>query len=127
MADIPAPHAEFASLSKLQLRALADKLLAPEPVNVDYCVEFVVAETRGLWHGRARAMMCRRLKHCPLGRTNRTKLLACILHRLQTGDFSEQFKEQTLGACQVALSSNWPHVQRCAAWAISLSWPGNTA
>lgn len=87
-------HAALNALSKSELHALADGLLAPEPWIVERNIEFVLAETRGLWHGRARAMMCRRLKHCALGRTHRTALLECILARLAEGRFSEQFKDQ---------------------------------
>jgi hypothetical protein len=28
------------------------------------CVEFILEETKGNWHGRARAVICPRLKHC---------------------------------------------------------------
>ncbi|MBS0450642.1 MAG: hypothetical protein JSS14_04965 [Proteobacteria bacterium] len=115
-------------LTKQQLHAMADRLLADEPEVVDYCIEFVLAETEGHWHGRARAMMCRRLKHCRLGRTHRTKLLDCILRRLRTGEFSEQFKDQlrlalhidakkTQLVCEQAMSSERAHVRRYAAWA----------
>ena len=128
-AVIPAAHTELAALSMLELHRLADGLLQPEPWVVERCVEFVLAETQGLWHGRARAMMCRRLKHCTLGRTHRTQLVACITGRLTSGLFSEQFKDQlrlalhldlqqTIAACQKALGSNKPHVQRYAAWAL---------
>ena len=84
---LPAAHAEFDSFSKQQLHELADQLLTFDSLAIEYCVEFVLAESKGLWHGRARAIMCRRLKHCKLGRTHRTKLVACILGRLQSGEF----------------------------------------
>ena len=135
---LPAAHAEFQSLTKQQLHELADNLVLSESTVLDYCVEFVLAETKGLWHGRARAMMCRRLKHCQLGRAHRTQLLASILGRLESGEFSEQFKDQlrlalhldlkqTLGVCQRASSSSKPHVQRYAAWALSLPRSENAA
>lgn len=90
----PVIHANFPTLTKRELHDLADGLLVPEPWIVERCVGFILAETRGLWHGRARAIMCRRLKHCDLGRTHRTALLKCILGRLADGSFSEQFKDQ---------------------------------
>lgn len=110
---------------------MADALLDCEPVMVQKCVDFIVVETRGLWHGRARAMMCRRLKHCRLGRTHRTALVQCITGRLVQGAFSEQFKDQlrlalhldlagTLSICQASLQSPKPHVRRYAQWATSL-------
>lgn len=128
---LPPPHAEFKFLSKQELHSLADELLSMEPVTIDYCVRFVVSETKGLWHGRGRAMMCRRLKHCALSRNARDSLLRCILTRLQNGEFSEQFKDQlrlalhldlqrTLDACQEARLSTKPYVRRYAAWALAL-------
>jgi hypothetical protein len=128
---MPAAHADLGSLSKPELHALADGLLQPEPWIVERCVAFVLAQTRGLWHGRARAMMCRRLKHCHLGRTHRTALVACITERLARGVFSEQFKDQlrlalsldpahTLAVAGTCLSSPKPHVRRYAQWVLEL-------
>jgi hypothetical protein len=125
------PQAELPLLSKQELHRLADGLLEGDPWCVDRCIEFVLAETKGLWHGRARAMMCRRLKHCDFGRTNRRKLVSCILSRLRTGNFSEQFKDQlrlalsldrpyTLQQCELALQSEVAHVRRYAAWLLAL-------
>jgi hypothetical protein len=122
---------DFGTLSKQELRALADKLLDQDPGVIDYCVEFVMAETKGLWHGRARAMMCRRLKHCQLGAEQQERLSECILDRLSSGNFSEQFKDQlrlalqiderhTLTACQLASSSNTSHIRRYSQWALSI-------
>ena len=124
-------HAEFETLSKIELHAMADGLLTCDPFPVQRCVDFVVAETKGLWHGRARALMCRRLKHCALGRTHRSVLVECITVRLASGDFSEQFKDQlklalhldpkaTLATCQACLGSAKPYVQRYARWAMAL-------
>ena len=136
--SIPNAYASLALLSKAELHALADGLLEPEPWVVERCVEFVLAETQGLWHGRARAMMCRRLKHCDLGRTQKEKLLACILDRLSNGSFSEQFKDQlrlamhlnlpqVLAASRKCLSSNKPYIKRYAAWALSPEHAQNAA
>ena len=135
---LPPPHAEFENLSKLELLRLAEELLDYDPVVVDYCVAFVCAETRGLWHGRARAMMCRRLKHAELSRSQRDKLQTCILGRLEQGFFSEQFKDQlrlaiklapkaAIAACQRGTSSSHPHVKRYCAWALSLPAIENAA
>jgi hypothetical protein len=127
----PQPHTQLPLLSKRELHALADGLLEGDPWSIDRCVEFVLAETKGLWHGRARAMMCRRLKHCDFGRTNRRKLVSCILGRLRSGNFSEQFKDQlrlalsldrpqTLEQCELALHSEVAHVRRYGAWLLKL-------
>jgi len=128
----PIVHAELGRLSKPELYRLADGLLQPEPWVIERCVEFVCSETQGLWHGRARAMMCRRLKHCAFGRKHRTALLACILDRLANGTFSEQFKDQlrlaihldsqqTLKVAHncVANSKTKSHAKRYAEWVVS--------
>ncbi len=76
-------------------------------------------------------MMCRRLKHCEFGRTNRRKLVSCILGRLRAGNFSEQFKDQlrlalslgrpyTVEQCELALGSELTHVRRYGAWLLAL-------
>ncbi len=133
-AAVPPVHASLAFYSRQELHVLADGLLQPEPWVVERCVEFILAETQGLWHGRARALMCRRLKHCSLSRTHRTQLVACIAGRLEKGMFSEQFKDQlrlamyldlphTLGVCRKSLGSDKPHVRRYAQWALAVQLP----
>jgi hypothetical protein len=121
---------ELQKLGKQDLHRLA-ACLAPEAANrsvaIRDCVEFVVAETGGFWHGRARAMMCRRLKHCELSREQSTNLLECILDRLATGRFSEQFRDQLRLAISLdadrcfevadqCRASQKEYVRRFAAW-----------
>ncbi|HEX6733299.1 MAG TPA: hypothetical protein VF096_00685 [Azonexus sp.] len=133
-ASIPAAHADLQRLLNTELHALADGLLSGEQWSIDRCVEFVVAESHGYWHGRARAMMCRRLKHCRLGRTQRTQLVEAIVGRLLAGNFSEQFKDQlrlalrldatrTLAAAHEALGSSRCHVARYARWVLAHRLP----
>lgn len=125
------PHqTEFEGLGKDDLHCLADRLLEPDPAAIERCVLFVVAETRGFWHGRARAMMCRRLKHCELGQQHRVQLVDAITSRLASGQFSEQFKDQlrlamhldfqrTAEACRSILASpRRPYVRRYAQWVL---------
>lgn len=127
---IPAPHADLVFLSKKELHSLADGLLLEDQWSIDRCVDFVVGETKGLWHGRARAMMCRRLKHCTLRRKQRAQLVEVISQRLASGEFSEQFKDQlrlamrldfafASAAAHEALKSDKPHVVRYAYWVLS--------
>ena len=123
-------HAALIDLSKSALHQLANSLLlGEEPSNVERCVQFVLADTQGLWHGRARAMICRRLKHCSLSLTHRTQLATCITERLVNGIFSEQFKDQLrlvmqldfakmLEVCGKNLDSPKPHVRRYAKWVL---------
>jgi hypothetical protein len=117
-------------LSKPGLHDLADRLLADEPDAVERCVAFLIAESRGFWHNRARAMMSRRLKHCTLSAAQRDALVAGITPRLETGAFPEQFKDQlrlalhidpaaTRRAAAAGLDSPAGHVRRYAAWVLS--------
>jgi hypothetical protein len=80
---------ELENLDKGDLYDLADGLLSCDREAIDRCFEFILAETRGVWHGRARAMMCRRLKHCEIAPERRQRLVDCIMNRLVSGDFSE--------------------------------------
>ena len=121
---------EFESMSKVQVRALADSLFGEQPDVIETCVRFVCAETENLWHGRGRAMMCRRLKHIQLARDQRDRLVNCILHRLSTGRFSEQFRDQlrlalhldrggSVAAAKRALKGGKPHITRYSKWVLS--------
>src|SRR4051794_3705174 len=91
---------------------------------------YVCAETAGLWHGRGRAMMCRRLKHIHLSRDQKNRLAERILQRLSRGQFSEQFRDQlrltlhlepgrTFATAKRALEIGKPHVRRYAKWVLS--------
>lgn len=122
------PH--FESLAKQELHALCDRLLACDPGAIEECAAFLEAETFGLWHGRARAMMARRLKHCPLSEGQVERVVSVVLRRLATGQFSEQFRDQlrlalrlapgrafaAARACQGAAAG---HVRRYASWVLS--------
>jgi len=84
----------FESRWKYDLIALCDRLLADDPDAVEECVAFLEAETFGLWHGRARAVMARRLKHRPLSKSQQQRVARAVLGRLVRGRFSEGFKDQ---------------------------------
>jgi len=127
------PGTEFELISKYELLQLAGRLLKQEPAAIDLSVKFVLAETRGHWHGRARAMMCRRLKHCELAQSDSALLVGTIIDRLATGTFSEQFKDQlrlalhldfhrTVEACRaIAGCTGRLYVARYAQWVL-LPW-----
>lgn len=120
---------EFERLWKDELHALADELLTGDANALERCVRFVCAETRGDWHNRARAMMCRRLKHLELPRAHRERLLDAIAGRLLAGRFTEQFRDQlrlalhldahkTFAAAERAVKSEREHVRRLARWVL---------
>jgi hypothetical protein len=120
----------FDNLTKDQLHELADRLLHDDHAAIAESVAFLEAETRGVWHGRARALLARRLKHCPLSLEQQTRLSEAITRRLVTGNFSEQFKDQLrlvlhLDRAQVfATARNCTHhpkayVRRYAEWILA--------
>jgi hypothetical protein len=120
----------FASLTKVELIALCDRLLVNDSGAVEECIGFVEADTTGIWHNRARAMMARRFKHCHLSEPQRTRIVHAVLDRFESGRFSEQFKDQLRFAlfaarrrvftiarsCQGAAVE---HVRRYAAWVLA--------
>lgn len=121
---------DFQTMSKQDVRALADELTSGAAHVVERAVRFICAETEGLWHGRGRAMMCRRLKHLNLPRAPRERLLQVILDRLASGHFSEQFRDQlrlalhfdsekTFATARSAVDSRKEHVRRYARWILS--------
>ena len=121
---------ELESLSRCDLRDLVASLGQTHFLEIERCVEFVLAETTGLGHGRARAKMCRRLKHCNLDSEQRRRLVFCITDRLTAGHFSQQFYDQlrlaiyldqkrTFAAARQCLTSASPdYVRRFAMWVI---------
>jgi hypothetical protein len=125
-----APGASFESLDKRELIALCDRLLTDDSDAVEECVAFIEVETMGLWHGRARAMMARRLKHCRLSQPQCTRAVGAILGRFASGRFSEQFKDQLRFVLRVAperaftiarscQGSAAEHIRRYATWILS--------
>lgn len=121
-------------LSKVELQQLADQLLDADPTAVDRCLVFFAAETRGLWHNRARAKIARRLKHWQLSQAQKALVLEVVLRRLTSGRFTEQFKDQLrlgssldrqrlLEAAHICLASPKEYVRRYAGWIIATFGP----
>jgi len=121
--------------TKSELLAVAKGLRAGDAQAVNRAVAFLMQDSRGHWHNRARAKFSRRLKHCSLQPPQYRALVSCIAARLQRGYFAEQFSDQLrlalhldrdalLSAAQEALSSPLPHVQRYAGWVIACHGAG---
>jgi hypothetical protein len=120
---------DFTTLSKAALQELADGLCFEDTLATSLCVDFVCLETRGIWHGRAMAMMCRRMKHIGLDKNQSAKLVESIANRLASGQFSEQFKDQLrlamaldsitlFDVAQDCRSSKSPYVRAYAEWVL---------
>lgn len=121
---------KIADLKISDLKKLADKLIERNPSAVDLCIEFVLEESKGSGHNRARALICRRLKHCQLNEEQRSRLVFCIINRLELGLFYSDFKDQlhlalnldlplTLEACKRAKTNSKEYIRNCAEWALS--------
>jgi hypothetical protein len=123
------------SVSKPELLLVAKGLRTCEPAAIDRAVAFLVQDSRGTWHNRARAKFARRLKHCPLSPAQSLALVDSIIARLTQGSFSEQFADQLrlallldrqalLSAATKAQDSPLPHVQRYADWVVACHGAG---
>ncbi|MBD2018122.1 hypothetical protein H6F96_29680 [Microcoleus sp. FACHB-53] len=109
---------------------LADRLGLNDPDAVESCIKFIESNTKGVGHGRARALMCRRLKHCTLTPQQRVRLVRYVIDRLHTGDFAQQFKDQLrlalfldspslFEAAQKSLTDEREYVRRYANWILA--------
>lgn len=127
----PAEINRLQALSKVQVRALADEMLSGEKAALEQAVQFVCVETENQWHGRGRAMMCRRMKHAVLSNAQQGNLVGAILWRLTSGRFAEQFRDQlrlalqldanaTVLVAQREAQNTKPHVRRFTAWLLKL-------
>jgi hypothetical protein len=128
----------FDSVSKPELHAIADRASQGDPEAIEWCVGFMEQESRGIWHGRARAMMARRFKHVSLSVGQRSRLVRAILNRLTQGNFSEQFKDQlrlavhlepavVRSVAEACLKSESAHVRRYAEWTLARRFTASTA
>jgi hypothetical protein len=104
---LPAPHVrriqktESSTFAKnsgypiAQLHAMVDSLgSAPTEAELAEVVAFVCGRSRGHWHNRARAKLCRRLKHVALSPPMRKALVDAILDKFLEGAIDEQFRDQ---------------------------------
>lgn len=104
-------------------------MLDADPESIARCIEFIEAESKGIWHNRARAIMCRRLKHVELSNEDSERLVASILNKFETGKFAQQFKDllklaltlhkgATLELAATLSSDTRAYVKRQADWLI---------
>lgn len=109
---------------------LADRLGLNDPDAVESCIKFIESNTKGVGHGRARALMCRRLKHCTLSKSQRNRLVGYVTERLYTGNFAQQFKDElrlalfldrqdTLKVALKSRNDKREYVRRYAEWVLT--------
>lgn len=80
-------------IEKKNLHRLADRLRNGDRDAIESCILFVESDSEGVWHGRARAMMCRRFKHIELPKEDVDRLVVSILRKFELGRFAEQFRD----------------------------------
>lgn len=116
-------------ITKPELFAKIEGLKRGENESLGFCIDFFLNETRGIWHGRARAKIARNLKPEQLNMDDKGRVVSAISERLLSGNFSEQFRDQlnlalridTVRVIEIAtygLSSQKEHVRRLSKWII---------
>ena len=111
----------------MELHGFIAEVKNGEQTSVSKAVDFVIAESLGMWHNRARAKLCRHFKNHPPTPDQQTRLVESIAKRLITGRFYEQFKDQLAmairfcparmsDAAAAASQSERPYVQKYAEW-----------
>lgn len=126
----PNPPIWTGKLSKGDLHDLIRRVKSGDSSSIDKAVDFVVADSLGMWHNRARAKLCRHFKNEPPGQEQQRRLVHRIQNRLIDGDFHEQFKDQ-LGmatvfdsvtlqqAAEIAVENEKRYIRKYAKWVLS--------
>lgn len=115
------------SLTKPELHSLIDDVQLGDTDVTSRAVAFVIAESFGMWHNRARAKLCRYFKNHPPSEYECQRMVDAITSRLIDGRFSEQFKDQLSMAIRfdpnrmaevatVASRSDREYIRRYADW-----------
>jgi hypothetical protein len=115
------------SLTKAELHSLIDDVKRGDADAISRAVAFVAAESFGMWHNRARAKLCRHLKHHPPSDDECRRMVDVIANRLVDGRFYEQFKDQLSmairfsaerldSAASVAVDSDRDYIRRYGHW-----------
>lgn len=82
------------NLAKPDLYRLIEQLKRGDAHAKESCIAFLLAESEGIWHGRARAKISRNLKHTTVQEKDREAIVDTVGKRLEHGKFSEQFGDQ---------------------------------
>lgn len=115
------------SLTKQELHSLVDEVQRGENDSISRAVTFVISESFGVWHNRARAKLCRYFKNHPPSNDQCQQMVDAIVARLIEGRFYEQFKDQLSMAVRldrdqlaraqiVAARSKKEYVRRYSDW-----------
>ena len=117
-------------LSKGDLRDLIACVKNGDQSAIDKSIDFIVADSLGMWHNRARAKLCRYFKNEAPNKEQQRRLVDKIKSRLLNGDFHEQFKDQ-LGmatnfdprelqqAAEIAIKNEKRYIRKYAKWVLN--------
>lgn len=89
-------------LSKQDLQLLIGEVKRGDREATSRAIDFLIVESFGLWHNRARAKLCRHFKNHPPVRVEQERIVDAIVGRLLDGRFSEQFKDQLAMAIRLS-------------------------
>ena len=81
-------------ITAVQLHDLIDETKSGSTDAIRQSVEFVIAESFGYWHNRARAKLCRHFKNHRPKPAQCDRMVTAIIGRLISGNFYEQFRDQ---------------------------------
>lgn len=109
---------------------LTNRLYLNDAEAVETCIKFIQADSKCAGHGRLRALMCHRLKHCTLSKSQRNRLVGYVTERLYTGNFAQQFKDElrlalfldrqdTLKVALKSRNDKREYVRRYAEWVLT--------
>lgn len=90
------------TLTPSDLESLIEEVKNGAPHATERATAFVVSESFGIWHNRARAKLCRYFKNHPPASEYCQQMVDAIINRLIEGRFSEQFKDQLSMAIRFA-------------------------
>ena len=126
----PNPPIWTRHLSKGDLHDLIARVKNGDQLAIDKAIDFIVADSLGMWHNRARAKLCRHFKNATPDKEQQRRLVDRIKSRLINGDFHEQFKDQ-LGmatnfaprelqqAANSALENEKRYIRKYAKWVLT--------
>ena len=100
---------DIRDLTKGQLHDLIDDAKAGDSDAIKQAIAFILVESFGYWHNRARAKLCRHFKNHPPSPKQCDRLVDAICGRLISGNFYEQFKDQL----SMAIRFNRDRMEKC--------------
>ena len=100
---------DIRDLTKGQLHDLIDDAKAGDSDAIKQAIAFILVESFGYWHNRARAKLCRHFKNHPPSPKQCDRLVDAICRRLISGNFHEQFKDQL----SMAIRFNRDRMEKC--------------